>query len=290
MKKFLSDYGFTILTAIVVITLIAFGSPISSTIQKQTANIVQSLGKVANNDLIKIDDSVSLIDLTNINKSGVVGDFSSKGNLVTINNTQYRVLEVNGTRVKVMSMENVGSSAFNGSSVTTLFGSKIGQKYAGSNLDNAMASYYNSLPSAIQDAIVEQNINQSMYSWFNGTNSNASFSAWYKKPFTDADTSGSNYYLKRITDINVGARKVYALDIDDVIAYLGSSSTTKDVNEMFFNVRNSVTRYVWLRTAVWNGGDIAFSVDGPYGSLNNSIYSNLPEVHPAFVLNLSLLS
>lgn len=163
MKKFLSDYGFTILTAIVVITLITFSSPIGSAIQKQTTNTVQSLGKVAENDLNKIDDSASLIDLTNINKSGVVGDFSRKGNLVTINNTQYRVLEVNGPRVKVMSMISIGSSTFNSLSVTTSFGSKTGQKYASSNLDNAMISYYNSLPSAIQDAIVEQNINQSMY-------------------------------------------------------------------------------------------------------------------------------
>lgn len=290
MKRFLNDYGFAILAAIVVIVLVTFSSSVSSAIQKQTANTIQSLGKVANNDLNKIDDSVSLIDLTSINKSGVVGDFSRKGNLVTISGTQYRVLEVNGTQVKVVSIESVRRSKFNNSSVTVSFNGNNGQKYADSILDNTMTNYYNSLTSTIQNAIVEQNINQSMYNWYSGTSSNASFSAWSKNPFLDADTSGNNYYLKKFTDINIGTRKVYALDIDDVIAYLGSSSTAKDVNEMFFDVRNSVTRYVWLRTAVWNGSDMVSSVDGPCGSLNLSVYYNLPEVHPAFILDLSLLS
>lgn len=112
MKRFLNDYGFAILAAIVVIVLVTFSSSVSSAIQKQTANTIQSLGKVANNDLNKIDDSVSLVDLTSINKSGVTGDFSRKGNLVTINGTQYRVLEVNRTQVKVVMMENYTKTIF----------------------------------------------------------------------------------------------------------------------------------------------------------------------------------
>ena len=113
--------------------------------------------------------STSGIDMSNINVMDgtttlAAGDFSMKGNLVTINDTQYRVLAVDGTMAKVMSMANDVSSEFNGSKVTVSFGGTDGQKYADSNLDNTMTNYYNSLPSAIQNAIVEQNINQSMYS------------------------------------------------------------------------------------------------------------------------------
>lgn len=264
MKKFLSDYGFTILTAIVVITLIAFGSPISSTIQKQTANIVQSLGKVANNDLNKIDDSASLIDLTNINKSGVVGDFSRKGNLVTINDTQFRVLEVNGTQVKVMSMIDVGNSSF-GSSETTLFGDIEGQSYSGSALDQAMTSYYNNLPTAIKTAIVPHIINQSMYTY----------------PVTPTN---------KIGEVSVGKRYVYALDIDDILQYLESNCSSYTLNEMFFETKSPVNSLIWLRSVGSSRIDYAFTLYGNNGSLGYSGYRSNYKIRPAFIIDLSLLS
>ena len=190
---------------------------------------------------------------------------------------------------KVMSMANGVSSEFNSSSVTASFGGTNGQKYAGSILDNAMTNYYNSLPSAIQNAIVEQNINQSMYKRGSGTNANASFSSWYRDSFTDTTISGKNYYLTRIAEVNVGTRKVFALDVDDVINYLGSNSTAKDVNEMFFEKRNSVSRYVWLRSAYSGSSSYAFYVRGRSGYLDYYSYDNSFEVRPAFVLDLSLL-
>lgn len=290
MKRFLEDYGFTIVAAIVVISLIMIVTPIGSTIQKQTGDLVHSFAVVADDDFNKIDDSTLLIDLKNFNKSGVEGDFSRKGNLVTINNTQYRVLAVNGTQVKVMSMVNIGSSAFNSSNITTSFGDKNGQKYADSKLDQAMTNYYNGLPEAIRNAIVEQNISQSMYKWSNGTNTSANFSAWYKQPFNDATTSGNNYYLTRIAEVNVGARKVFALDLDDAISYLGANSTAKDVNELFFGVRGHVNRFVWLRSAGLGNSSYTFSVYGIFGGLLGYSCIGSYEVRPAFVLDLNLLS
>lgn len=292
MKKFLSDYGFTILAAIVVITLITFGSPIGSTIQKQTTNIVQSLGKVAENDLNKIDDSVSLVDLTNINKSGVVGDFSRKGNLVTINGTQYRVLDVNGTQAKVMSMKDVGNTVYSDGTLA-MFDRYKGLQYAGSGLDQAMISYYNEIPADIQKAIVEQNINQSMYQQNSGTNASATFSSFSSAAFNENTVSGADYYLTRITDINVGNRKVYALDIDDVISYLGTNSTPQDIGEMFWNRRSyrAGSSSLGLRSAVFNSDVYTFFVSDYYGSVESYVpyyYGTL--VRPAFVIDLSLLS
>lgn len=270
MKRFLEDYGFTILAAIVVISLIMIVTPVGSAIQKQTGDLVHSFAVVADNDFNKIDDSNLLIDLKNFNKSGVEGDFSRKGNLVTINNTQYRVLAVNGTQVKVMSMVNIGSSVFNSSSVTTSFGDKDGQKYADSKLDQAMTSYYNGLPEAIKTAIVPQTIKQSMYSFSN--------------PMRLANKKA---------EIEVGQRYIYALDVDDVIEYLGndySSGSPYVVNKMFFDTTLSVPRNVCLRSADSGYSGYVFYVSGDHGYLYDYHHYGSREIRPAFVLDLSLLS
>lgn len=213
------------------------------------------------------DDS----SMSNVSNTFVSGDFSSKGNLVTINGTQYRVLAVNGTQAKVMSMNSVGSSAFS-SNVTTSFGSYTSQKYADSNLDQAMINYYNSLPEAIKTAIVPQTIKQSMYSFSN--------------PMRLAN---------KVAEIEVGQRYVYALDLDDVIEYLGndySSDSPDIVNEMFFNTTSLVEGSIWLRSVVSNPdyNSRAFCVSGYRGILDSSIYFLSFEVRPAFVLDLSLFT
>lgn len=298
MKQFFESYGGVALGILALLVLIAMITPvgniIKTSLQSTTNKFASSMNSQMDDAMIATAEAQESatqtpIDLTNINKNGVVGDFSAKGNLVTINGTQYRVLEVNGSRVKVISMTDIGSSTFNGSNVTTSFGSYTGRKYADSNLDNKMITYYNSLPSLIQDAIIEQNISQSMYSVYNGTNSNASFSAWFSRGFTASTISGTNYYLQRIAEINVGIRKVYALDVDDVIAYLGSNSTPQDVNEMFFGVRNNTSSVVWLRSANANHSINAIGVGGISGILSTYSSGNA-EVRPVFVLNLSLLS
>ena len=232
----------------------------------------------------------STIDMSNVSTTLASGDFSTKGNLVTVNGKSYRVLESIGTQAKLLAMDSYKSSKLNLSSATTSFGGTTGQKYAGSVLDGEMTNFYNSLPAELQNAIVEQNISQSMYKWSSGTNASANFSAWYKNPFTDATTSGNNYYLTRTAEINVGTRKVFALDVDDVISYLGSNSTAKDVNELFFGVRNNVSRSVWLRSAYSDSSSYAFRVYGSNGYLYYNSYISSCEVRPAFVLDLSLLS
>ena len=232
----------------------------------------------------------STIDMSNVSTTLASGDFSTKGNLVTVNGKSYRVLESSGTQAKLLAMDSHKFSKFNSLNVTTSFGGTTGQKYAGSVLDNEMTNFYNGLPAELQNAIVEQNISQSMYRWTSGTNASANFSAWYAKPFTDATTSGNNYYLTRIAEVNVGARKVFALDLDDAISYLGANSTAKDVNEMFFGVRNNVPRGVWLRSAISGYSSRAFYVYGSSGCLSYYDYYDSNGVRPAFVLDLSLLS
>lgn len=117
MKKFLQEYGFTIIAAIVIITLVAFSSPIGSEIKKQTSNITNSFGQVAETQINQIDDWVPDGDISNIDINGVKGDFSRKGNLVTIDGKEFRVLEVNGSKVKVMMMDDYVKTTYGGSLV-----------------------------------------------------------------------------------------------------------------------------------------------------------------------------
>lgn len=58
MKKFLNEYGFIIIAAIVIITLVTFSSPIGSAIKKETSNLVDSFGVVSETKMDQLDNSL----------------------------------------------------------------------------------------------------------------------------------------------------------------------------------------------------------------------------------------
>lgn len=303
MKKQINKGSFSleIIAIVVCVILISvlglrtFGEQISSTIN-ETTNTIRN---TTDNVLSQSDNGntpTSGIDMSNINIADetttiAAGDFSMIGNIVTINNKQFRVLASNGTIAKVVSINSAGEVDFNAASMTTDFGSETGQKYEGSTMDNAMTAYYDALPSSIQNAIVEQNINQSIYYFSEGTSTNADFSSWMKFDFVASDTSGINYYLQKVGEVNVGPRKVYALDVDDVIQYLGSVSTPQDINEMYWNIRTSSGKFAWLRSARSGKTTDAIGINGGFGGLVHFEYKGGNcDIHPAFVIDLSKLS
>ena len=241
---------------IIVVSLVTLGSmkmyggKLSQTI-KNSANAVTSTTNDVFNQLDNFGSGSQVIDISNIDvvqneRVLARGDFSAKGNIVTINNKTFRVLSVDGTKAKVVMMGDNDdlTSKYNNTPETIVINDKVGLKYA--ILDQATNDYYNSLPLKIQNAIVEQNINQSMYSWTQGTNPNADISLWYKGNFNESDTSGTNYYLERIGEVNVGNRKVYTLDLDDVVEYLGLEISPQTINEMIFNNRYAVGGFSWF--------------------------------------------
>lgn len=196
----------------------------------------------------------------------------TKGNIVTlselgltnvdINNDSttdtFRVLSADGTNVKLLAMDSYKSAYFNSAGTNT---------YSGSTLDTEMTNYYNVLPGDVKGKIVAQDITQSVYS--------------YSDPMSSENKSSTN---------PVGSRSVYALDVDDVIEYLGSDYTASPctaLREMFFNTTESVSRDVWLRSANAASTNSAFYVDGLGGFvLDSSVDDYECEVRPAFVLNL----
>lgn len=58
MKKFLSEYGFTIIAAIVIITLVVFSSPIGNTIKRENSNLIDSFGVVSETKMEQLDNSL----------------------------------------------------------------------------------------------------------------------------------------------------------------------------------------------------------------------------------------
>lgn len=234
-------------------------------------------------------ENVKKLDMSDINNQWAKGDFSEKGNLAVINNTQYRVLDVNETQVKVLAMESIDESLFNEEIVRITFGEFTGLQYANSTLDLTMTNYYNSLPETIQNAIIEQNINQSMYGICDESLCYASYSKEKEPDFALEDQIGYYLYFQKYKEVKVGKRKIYALDIDDILAYFGPATTSNDLIEMLYNSNDSVSNGIWLRSVPDYLND-AYLVDGKQGWIQPMGNSYSHEVRPTFVVDLSLLS
>lgn len=152
---------------------------------------------------------------TNDNIS-IIGNFTP-GQIVSIGDGQYRVLDTDGTKAKVLSLSAQGSSIFGSS-----------KEYSGSALDNALNNFYNNLPSEIKESIVDEEISQSYYKLENGTLAGSDLQITH-------DDVSNNYYFKLINTVNVGNRKVYALGIEDIIEYFGNTISNTELNKFVFN-------------------------------------------------------
>lgn len=214
--------------------------------------------------------SGSSIDLTNINSNGVVGDFSTKGNLVSINDTQYRVLSIEGTQAKVLSMGDGQVSFYGGLYINNY-------NYADSELDKNMTKYYDSLPNSIQNAIVSQNISQGRYSYSSVSSEN------------DVLHIGNNYYVNNET-VSVGDRKVFALDVQDIIDYLGTETSREELSMMFYNTTSTSMNggNSWLRSVNSADTNRPLRVNNIFSITDWSSDSGF-QLRPAFVIDLSLL-
>lgn len=132
-----------------------------------------------------------------------------------------------------------------------------------------MTNYYNSLPEGVKQAIVEENIAQSVYAY------QCSLSAItegaiveYYSDFSDSPADSQKIGLLRKGEISVGARKVYDLNVDDLVSYFGGGCNCKELNQMLFNTSESVSRYVGLRSGNYNNGIYIMYADGDLGSVS----------------------
>lgn len=221
----------------------------------------------------------------------------AKGDIITLDSKQYRVLKTEGTVAEVLEMYNsTTSQKFDTSGTSNV--------YANSDLDVYLSqTFYNSLSSAMQNAIVEKTFQQD---------------SWYFS-WTPGNTSGNPKYIGYASDnddyeVSLGSatfgssisRKCYVLSVQDVIDYLGvtptmttadTTLTPTNVWKMFWNQTTSPgstspgSTYPWLRSASVTDSTLAFGVRDDYGVLSGSLGIDADEpVRPAFQIDLSKIS
>lgn len=209
-----------------------------------------------------------------------------KGDLITIETKQYRVLKVNGSVAEVLAMYDASSSQKFDTN------SSPNNTYAGKNIDTyCNSTFYSGLSASMKNAIVDKTFTQD--SW------NRVTSVPTPSHYTAKDTYGDLYYLV-LANAAYGesiTRHCYCLSIQDVLDYLdattsmGTSDTTltgTNVLQMFWNVTTTQSKkYIWLRSAYSGGSNDAFYVSGNYGYLDYSSITGTSAVRPAFQIDLS---
>lgn len=208
-----------------------------------------------------------------------------KGDLITIESKQYRVLKITKTVAEILAMyDSTTSQAFDTSGNNNV--------YTNSSLDVYLSqTFYNSLSTTMQNAIVAKTFQQD--SWYYGSNSSAI--AKYNGTYQTTN----NYTLSLIsTTFGTSiSRKCYVLSCQDVIDYLevttsmGSVDTTltsENVWRMFWNQTTSPgSTYPWLRSAYSDNSYYAFIVIAYDGRLSSRNVDLARAVRPAFQIDLS---
>ena len=295
MKRFFEDYGKVMVIAIIILALLALVPRIGAKVEERVLSTNDALSENSESNILTFLGSPE----SNDSKVQIVGTVA-KGNIVTIDGKEYRVLSINGNEAKMLAMYFVDTTYALNLSYTSFNGVE-GLQYADSTFDDYLENeFYSSLSFA--DAIIPQNITQNMYQ-FNGAT--ADILTWYKSDFTSTTTKEEEnvetYTLSKIGSVLVGARHVYVLDIQDIIDYLGSNITPQQLNTIFWNLDASINGIVpiehfdvILRSAFTGPQldgyfhDYVSKVEGVYGKFGFEMANFSGHLaRPAFVLDLT---
>ena len=218
-----------------------------------------------------------------------------KGDIITIENKQYRVLNVNDTIVEVLAMYGASTSqVFNATNKTVAFsGGRTGQQYQGSDLDTYLnTTFFATLSATMQAAIVPKAITQDMWGYFTVVPSSGTY-------YHQTHGSSNYYFQDNISGVvygtaEVGSRNIYALSVREVIDYLGvpenGDFADTDTRKMFWNDNSSHSQSLWLRSAYDKYSDVAFAVNGYGGHLFDYSCIFSESVRPAFQIDLSKIA
>lgn len=209
-----------------------------------------------------------------------------KGDIITMDSRQYRVLKISGKIAEVLAMYDASSSQKFDTN------SSYNNTYAGKNIDTyCNSTFYSGLSSAMKGAIVDKTFTQDSWSRVSSVPT--------PSHYTGKDTDGNLYYLvlANATYRESITRHCYCLSVQDVLDYLdattsmGTSDTTltgTNVLQMFWNVTTAQSgKYIWLRSAYSVYSSDAFYVNGSNGYLSHSYVDAARAVRPAFQIDLS---
>ncbi len=231
--------------------------------------------------------------LFKISRKSVYGrsvvSYPNKGDLITLDGKEYRVLKTIGTVAEVLAMyDATNSQRFSNTSASNT--------YENSALDTYCTStFYNSLSTNIKNAIVEKTFQQDLWS----NTSSGSIASYIAEEYF-----GRSYdlYLKNMAFGNSISRKCYVLSVQDIIDYLDATSsmngsntvtTSENVMKMFFDQTSptwSNEDSIILRSASdYNiSGVQKFCYKVSYlGGLTNSAVFYSGSVRPVFQIDLS---
>ena len=212
-----------------------------------------------------------------------------KGDIITLDSKQYRVLKTEGTVAEVLCMYDANSSI--------KFDSTSGYKntYDGRTIDTyCNNTFYSGLSAAMKSAIVDKTFTQD--SWARRDDSVPAGSHYTGK------YGSSTYYLTLVSAAYGSSitRHCYCLSVQDVLDYLeattsmGTSDTTlTDTNiwTMFWNATTSQSgKYIWLRSAYSSDSYYAFCIRGDYGILALNGVDVISAARPAFQIDLSKIA
>lgn len=210
-----------------------------------------------------------------------------KGDIITLDSKQYRVLKTEGTVAEVLAMYDATTSQ--------AFNTNNSNVYENSDLDAyCNQTFYNSLSNTMQNAIVAKTFRQDSWQWDGGSSAIANY--------VGISGSGSNYTVSLMSltfGMNV-TRKCYVLSCQDVIDYLDATTsmtsdnttlTNENIWKMFWNqITSPDNTYPWLSSACASNSNQAMYVRARFGTLNNTNVDLGDVVRPAFQIDLSKIS
>lgn len=209
-----------------------------------------------------------------------------KGDIITLDSKQYRVLKLNGTVAEVLCMYDANSS------IKFDTNSNYNNTYAGKNIDTyCNNTFYSGLSAAMKSAIVDKTFTQDSWARTDSVPTGPHYTGKY----------GSSTYYLTLDNAAFGTsitRHCYCLSVQDVLDYLeattsmGTSNTTlTDINiwKMFWNATTSPGgKTIWLRSAVSSHSAHALFVGGYLGVLAFDFNVNTAyAARPAFQIDLS---
>ena len=223
---------------------------------------------------------------------GATMNFAVKGDIITIEGKQYRVLNTNGAVAEVLGLYSASYLKYDSTGTTVVFtGGARGLQYRGSTLDTYLnETFFATLSATMQSAIVPKAINQDMW---NESSTAPSSGTYYRQTGNFAE----RYYFDNSSGVSygtaeVGSRNVYALSVREVIDYLGvpenGDFTDTEIRKMLDVAAKP--RATWLRTSSAGGGANGMKVEGNYAYIQSyySLYSE--SVSPAFQIDLSKIA
>lgn len=209
---------------------------------------------------------------------------AKKGDIITMDGKDYRVLKIDKDIAEVMCMYDTKTDQDFGNNNT----------YAGSDLDTyCNSTFYNSLSASMQNAIIAKTFQQD--SWRYGDVSGAIIK--YNGTYEDNGTKNYTLSLMSTTYGSSISRKCYVLSCQDVIDYLevtasmssvDTTLTSENVGKMFWNQTTSSPLVdLWTRSADNNAIAYEFCIFHNYKNLNHRDVNVLKAVRPAFQIDLS---